>query len=136
MDIKKFWGSYKLIFIAVIIGLFLYFSALFAFDETQARLVGVIGFLITLWTNNGLHMGTVSLLPIVLFPLFGVINSNDVVSNYSKTTIFLFIGGFLLAIATEKSGLHKQIASKLLSIFPSTPRGVLLSLLFLYHPQS
>jgi sodium-dependent dicarboxylate transporter 2/3/5 len=129
MAIKMFWESYRLIIIAIITGLFLYFLALLTFDETQSRLVGLIGFLVTLWTNNGLHMGTVSLLPIILFPIFGVVDSNSVVTNYSKTTIFLFIGGFLLAIATEKSGLHKQIASKLLSIFPATPRGVLLSLM-------
>ncbi|MBL0721609.1 MAG: SLC13/DASS family transporter [Sulfurovum sp.] len=121
--------SYKLIIIAIFMGLFLYFVALLSFDETQSRLVGIITFLVTLWTNNGLHMGTVSLLPIILFPIFGVVDANSVVTNYSKTTIFLFIGGFLLAIATEKSGLHKQIASKLLSIFPETPRGVLLSLM-------
>jgi len=129
MNIKDFLESYKLIIIAIIVGLFLYFLALYSFDETQSRLVGLIGFLITLWTNNGLHMGTVSILPIILFPIFGVVDANSVVTNYSKTTIFLFIGGFLLAIATEKSGLHKQIASKLLSIFPETPRGVLLSLM-------
>ena len=127
--LKSFLLSYKLIIIALVIGLCFYFLALNAFSDIQARLVGVIAFLVTLWTNNGLHMGVVSLLPIILFPIFGLVDSKDVVSNYSKTTIFLFVGGFLLAIATEKSELHKRLATKLLSIFPSTPRGVLLSLM-------
>ena len=127
--LKSFLQSYKLIIIALVIGLCFYFLALNAFSDVQARLVGVIAFLVTLWTNNGLHMGVVSLLPIILFPIFGLVDSKDVVSNYSKTTIFLFVGGFLLAIATEKSELHKRLATKLLSIFPSTPRGVLLSLM-------
>jgi len=127
--LKSFLLSYKLIIIALVIGLCFYFLALNAFSDVQARLVGVIAFLVTLWTNNGLHMGVVSLLPIILFPIFGLVDSKDVVSNYSKTTIFLFVGGFLLAIATEKSELHKRLATKLLSIFPSTPRGVLLSLM-------
>lgn len=127
--IRSFLQSYKLIIIAVVIGLFFYFLANIAFNETQAKLVGVIAFLVTLWTNNGLHMGVVSLLPILLFPMFGLVESIDVVTNYSKTTIFLFVGGFLLAIATEKSQLHKRLATKLLSIFPNTPRGVLLSLM-------
>ncbi|MEA3490560.1 MAG: SLC13 family permease [Campylobacterota bacterium] len=127
--IKSFLDSYKLIIIALIIGLSFYFLALTSFSDLQARLVGVIAFLVTLWTNNGLHMGTVSLLPILLFPVFGLVESKDVVTNYSKTTIFLFIGGFLIAIATEKSELHKRLAKKLLSIFPTTPRGVLLSLM-------
>ena len=127
--LKSFLQSYKLIIIALVIGLCFYFLALNAFSDVQARLVGVIAFLVTLWTNNGLHMGVVSLLPIILFPIFGLVDSKDVVSNYSKTTIFLFVGGFLLAIATEKSELHKRLATKLLSIFPSTPKGVLLSLM-------
>jgi len=127
--IKSFIESYKLVLFGLIIGLAFYFLALQAFSDVQARLIGVIAFLVTLWTNNGLHMGIVSLLPIILFPIFGLVESKDVVINYSKTTIFLFVGGFLLAIATEKSELHKRLATKLLSIFPNTPRGVLYSLM-------
>jgi sodium-dependent dicarboxylate transporter 2/3/5 len=127
--LKSFIESYYLILIAFIIGIGFYFLSLMAFSDIQSRLIGVIAFLVTLWTNNGLHMGVVSLLPIVLFPIFGLVESKDVVVNYSKTTIFLFVGGFLLAIATEKSQLHKRLAMKLLSIFPNTPRGVLYSLM-------
>ncbi len=128
-NIKSFIESYRLIIYAIAIGLAFYLLAKIGFSETQSRLVGVIAFLVTLWTNNGLHMGVVSLLPIILFPVFELLASKEVVSNYSKTTIFLFVGGFLLAIATEKSQLHKRLATKLLSIFPNTPRGVLYSLM-------
>jgi sodium-dependent dicarboxylate transporter 2/3/5 len=127
--LKSFIEAYRLIIFAVAIGLGFYLLADMAFSGVQARLIGVIAFLVTLWTNNGLHMGVVSLFPIILFPVFGLVESTDVVSNYSKTTIFLFVGGFLLAIATEKSELHKRLATKLLSIFPNTPRGVLYSLM-------
>jgi sodium-dependent dicarboxylate transporter 2/3/5 len=127
--LKSFIKAYRLIIFAVALGLGFYLLAEMAFSEVQARLIGVIAFLVTLWTNNGLHMGVVSLLPIILFPIFGLVESKDVVSNYSKTTIFLFVGGFLLAIATEKSQLHKRLATKLLSLFPNTPRGVLYSLM-------
>jgi len=126
---KSFIESYRLIIYAVAIGLAFYLLSLMVFSDQQSRLVGIIAFLVTLWTNNGLHMGVVSLLPIILFPIFGLVESKAVVSNYSKTTIFLFMGGFLLAIATEKSQLHKRLATKLLSIFPNTPRGVLYSLM-------
>lgn len=129
LSIKSFFQSYKLIIIALLIAVFFYMISTNIFTETQARLVGSIAFLVTLWTNGALHMGVVSLLPILLFPMLGIVESKDVVTNYSKTTIFLFIGGFLIAIATEKSGLHKRLAAKLLSIFPNTPRGVLLSLM-------
>lgn len=127
--LKSFIDAYSLIIIALAIGIGFYLLALTTFSDIQSRLIGVIAFLVTLWTNNGLHMGVVSMLPIVLFPIFGLVDSKDVVTNYSKTTIFLFIGGFLIAIATEKSELHKRLATKLLSIFPNTPRGVLYSLM-------
>jgi sodium-dependent dicarboxylate transporter 2/3/5 len=127
--LKSFLEAYHLILFAIVIGLGFYIVALLSFSDVQARLIGVIAFLVTLWTNNGLHMGVVSMLPIILFPVFGLVESKDVVMNYSKTTIFLFVGGFLLAIATEKSELHKRLATKLLSIFPNTPRGVLYSLM-------
>jgi sodium-dependent dicarboxylate transporter 2/3/5 len=127
--LKSFIESYRLIIYAFVIGLAFYSLALYAFSDVQSRLIGVIAFLVTLWTNNGLHMGVVSMLPILLFPMFGLVESKDVVANYSKTTIFLFVGGFLLAIATEKSALHKRLATKLLSLFPNTPRGVLYSLM-------
>ena len=129
LKLNRFIESYRLIIYAVAIGILFYLFALITFSDVQARLVGVIAFLVTLWTNNGLHMGVVSMLPILLFPMFGLVESKDVVTNYSKTTIFLFVGGFLLAIATEKSQLHKRLATKLLSIFPNTPRGVLYSLM-------
>jgi len=125
----SFLVRYRLILYAILFGVAFYLLSLTTFSPTQSRLIGVIAFLVTLWTNSGLHMGVVSLLPILLFPIFGLVDSKMVVSNYSKTTIFLFVGGFLLAIATEKSQLHKRLATKLLSIFPNTPRGVLYSLM-------
>ncbi len=98
------------------------------FNLQQSLLMGVVAFLVTLWTNQALPLGAVSLLPIVLFPLFGVLEVNDVTSNYSNSIIFLFLGGFLLAIAMEKTQLHKIISHKLLATFPSTPLGVIYAL--------
>jgi sodium-dependent dicarboxylate transporter 2/3/5 len=62
--------------------------------------------------------------------MFSILNVNEVSSNYSKSIIFLFLGGFLLAIATEKTDLHIQIANRLLKIFPSSLKGVIFSLGF------
>ncbi len=90
-------------------------------------LLAIITMLITLWTNEGLPLGVVSLLPLILFPAFNILSVNDTAVNYSKSIIFLFLGGFMLAIATEKTGLHKVIANKLMSIFPKTPWGILFS---------
>jgi len=91
-------------------------------------LIGLVALLVTLWTNEALPLGVVSMLPILLFPSFGILDTTAVTSNYSKSIIFLFLGGFMLAIAIEKIGLHKYFSSKLLGFFPKTVMGIIYAL--------
>nr|MCH9813771.1 anion permease [Campylobacterota bacterium] len=118
----------KDIVIAVIIGVVFYLLSLMSFTTEHALLIGVVAFLVTLWTNAALPLGVVSLMPLILFPTFGIIDTNLVAPNYAKTIIFLFIGGFMMAIAVEKIGLHKYLSAKLLSYFPKTARGIIYAL--------
>jgi len=90
--------------------------------------LGLIALLVTLWTNEGLPLGAVSLLPIILFPAFSILTTKETSINYSHPIIYLFLGGFMLAIAVEKTNLHTWISDKMFSIFPSTPRGIIFSL--------
>jgi len=121
-------SSYKNILISVFIALLGYFASGYVFDEIQARLIGVVIFLVAMWTNEALPLGVISLLPIILFPAFDILGTNATTANYSKSIIFLFLGGFLLAIAVEKIGLHKVIAHNILNIFPSSSRGIIFAL--------
>ena len=66
------------------------------------------------------------LLPVVLFPVFGVANGKAVSSAYFNDIIFLFIGGFLLALAMQKWNLHKRIALKILMFTGTSPARILL----------
>jgi len=120
----------KKIFLAIVIGLLLFGISLSMFNLTQSALLGSIAFLVTLWTNEGLPMAVVSLLPIIIFPAFSIMSTKMTSANYSHPIIYLFLGGFLLAIAVEKTNLHTWIAGKILGIFPPTPRGVIFSLVF------
>lgn len=114
--------------IGVSIGFVAYALALLLFNQTQSQLIGVIAFIVTLWTNEALPLAVVSLLPIVLFPAFGILDTKATALNYSNPIVYLFLGGFLLAIAVEKTDLHRLIADKMLGIFPATPRGMIFSL--------
>lgn len=118
----------KNILISIIIALGFYFLASAYFSTQHAILISLITLLVVLWTNEGLPIGVVSLLPIILFPAFGIIDIKTATANYSNTTIFLFMGGFMIAIATQKINLHKYISNKLLTVFPNTPRGMIFSL--------
>ncbi|WP_078119829.1 SLC13 family permease [Thiosocius teredinicola] len=114
--------------VAVLAGAVVWGAAAWVFPGTQAILTGLIAFLVILWTNEGLPLGAVSLLPLILFPAFGIADMQAVAANYANPIIFLFLGGFMLAIAVEATGLHQQIAFRLLAIFPNTARGMIFAL--------
>ena len=116
------------IFIAMGLGVLFFLLSLSVFSLQHATLIGLVAFLVTLWTNEAMPLGAVSILPILLFPIFGILSTSAVTANYSKSIIFLFLGGFMLAIAIEKIGLHKYFSAKLLSFFPKTARGIIYAL--------
>ncbi len=116
------------IFIAVIVGSLFFGLATSIFSVEHSTIIGLVAFLVTLWTNEAMPLGAVSILPIILFPLFGILDTQAVTANYSKSIIFLFLGGFMLAIAIEKIGLHKYFSAKILSFFPKTARGIIYAL--------
>ncbi|QDF28764.1 SLC13 family permease [Halarcobacter anaerophilus] len=118
----------KKIVISILLSLIGFYIATFAFTFQHSLLIALIVFLVVLWTNEGLPLGVVSLLPIILFPSFDIISTKQAVANYSNSIIFLFLGGFMIAVATEKTNLHRYISGKLLTIFPKTVRGVIFSL--------
>ncbi len=115
------------IIISILVSAVVFFVATFAFSTQHSLLLATIALMVILWTNEALPIGVVSLLPIVLFPAFGILGTNATTINYANSTIFLFLGGFMIAIATQKTDLHKYVSNLLLSIFPSTPRGMLFS---------
>ncbi len=94
----------------------------------QASLIGAIALLVAYWSNEALPLGIVSLMPIVLFPALSILHVKETTINYGHPILFLFLGGFMIAIAVEKSELHHWIADKILSIFPATARGIIFSL--------
>lgn len=118
----------KKILFALLLGVVGFAVATIFFTTTQAALLGSITLLVALWTNEGLPLGVVSLLPIIIFPSFGILNTKIVAANYSHPIIYLFLGGFLIAIAVEKSGLHVWLSDRVLALFPSTARGIITSL--------
>jgi sodium-dependent dicarboxylate transporter 2/3/5 len=62
------------------------------------------------WMTEALPLPATALLPLVLFPALGVADIDDVASPYANDVIFLFMGGFMLALAMQRWNLHKRIA--------------------------
>ena len=122
--------SYKKLLFPIIFSLIIFTLLNFwGLSNKQSCFLSVVFFLIYLWTSESLPLGLISLLPIIFFPIFGITSLKEVCSNYSNPIVYLFLGGFLVAIAIEKTKLHQFIAYKTLSFFPSSPRGVLYSVM-------
>jgi len=78
------------------------------------------------WITEAIPLAATALIPIVLFPLFGIMDGKDVSVQYINHIIFIFIGGFMVALAMERWNLHKRIALRILMIFGINPRLTLL----------
>ena len=119
----------KKIIMALVLSVIAFAGMSAFFTMPQSLLVASIVLLVTLWTNEGLPLAVVSLMPIILFPAFGILTTKETTANYANPIIYLFLGGFLIAIAVEKTGLHKFIANKMLGLFPSSVRGIIFALI-------
>ena len=78
------------------------------------------------WITEIVPLAVTSLLPFILFPVLGVMNGKLVASNYFNDIIFLFLGGFLFALAMQKWNLHRRIALKLLMLVGNSPAKIML----------
>ncbi len=125
---KLFENSKKFPIIIVIILLIFFQVNPIITENLQANAVLIIALsMAILWVSEAIPLGATSLLPLVLFPLYGILTAKDVASEYMNNIIFLFIGGFLIAISMEQWNLHKRISLKILSLLGSSYSKILIS---------
>ncbi|WP_235297001.1 SLC13 family permease [Portibacter marinus] len=78
------------------------------------------------WITEAIPIAATSLLPIVLFPLTGGLDIGETTSSYGHRYVFLYIGGFILAIAIEKWDLHRRIALTVINIVGTNVNRIVL----------
>ena len=88
--------------------------------------IGVALWMLTWWITEAVSISVTALLPLALFPLLKVMPMAEVGANYGSPIIFLFFGGFVLALALEKVNLHKRIALNIVRLTGTTPNRVVL----------
>ncbi|HEY5658786.1 MAG TPA: SLC13 family permease [Myxococcota bacterium] len=102
--------------------LVLYFVPTGALEGPAKTVAAAIAWMAVWWVSGAAPLAITSLLPLILFPLLGVRPIREVAPNYSDHMIFLFLGGFVLALAVERSGLHKRLALAIVGALGASPR--------------
>ena len=95
-------------------------------SEKGDAVIAVAAWMILWWITEAVSISVTALLPLLLFPLLKIMSVGDVGANYGSPIIFLFFGGFVLALALEKVNLHKRIALNIIKITGTTPNKVVL----------
>ena len=76
---------------------------------------GLVWWMATWWMSEALPLSATALLPFIVLPLLGVADAGDTAATYYSPTMFLFLGGAFLALAIERTGLHRRLALAILS---------------------
>lgn len=88
--------------------------------------VAIACLMVFFWLTDALPLYVTALFPVALGIPMGVINADQLASSYSNKFVFLFLGGFLLALAMEKWDVHKQIARLIIGLVGTSKTMVLL----------
>lgn len=78
------------------------------------------------WISGAVPVEATALLPIVIYPLTGVLPAGQVTLNYGNNIIFLFLAGFLLSVAIQKWGLHQRLALRIIMLVGFSPARIVL----------
>ncbi|MFT5103815.1 MAG: sodium-dependent dicarboxylate transporter 2/3/5 [Candidatus Latescibacterota bacterium] len=95
-------------------------------NEQMDPVIAVAAWMIIWWITEAVSISVTALLPLALFPLLGILDIKSVASNYANPIVYLFFGGFIIALALEKVNLHKRIALSILKITGTKANGIIL----------
>ena len=98
----------------VAFALMLFMPAPEGLTENAWKVAAIVSLMAIWWATEAIPVPVTALLPLALFPLFQITSFKSAALPYANPNIYLFLGGFMLAIAIERSGLHKRMALKMI----------------------
>ncbi len=90
------------------------------------KVLGLAIWIIVWWITEAVPISITAFLPLVLFPFMGVMKMSEAAAPYANPIVFLFMGGFLIALALEKHRLHERIALNLVKVTGTSGNGIIL----------
>jgi sodium-dependent dicarboxylate transporter 2/3/5 len=126
----KVMSSWIKNYAGLILGLIVFFIILLLPQSSIpgiAQKMAAVAVLMTIWwVTEAIPIPATSLLPIFLYPLLKIMKTGAVTLNYGHHLVFLFLGGFIIALAIERWNLHKRIALYIICIIGNNPRKIIL----------
>jgi sodium-dependent dicarboxylate transporter 2/3/5 len=95
-------------------------------SDAGRRLLATSGLMAFWWITEAIPIPATALLPMCLYPLLGILPMAEVTRNYGDENIFLFLGGFLIAMAMQKWNLHRRLALHIVRLIGAAPRRLVL----------
>lgn len=95
-------------------------------DKAAQMVLAIALWMASWWITEAVPIAATSLLPIVLFPLTGVMSTQDATYPYANHLVILFMGGFMIALAMERWNLHRRIALLVIRSLGDSPAKIIL----------
>lgn len=92
---------------------------------TAWQVAAVAALMVVWWISEALPIAATALLPIVLFPVLGVTDIAGATTPFANPLIYLFLGGFIIALGMERSGLHRRIALNIIKRVGTHPKAII-----------
>jgi solute carrier family 13 (sodium-dependent dicarboxylate transporter), member 2/3/5 len=97
--------------------------------EHPAFMAGLVAWMALWWITEAVPIPITSILPLVFYPIMGIDSVAATASHYGREIIFLFLGGFIIALGIERSGAHRRIALHIVSRIGGSPAMIILGMM-------
>jgi len=115
--LSTYWKS-----LTVCLAPFVFLPVMLLNEGPAFRCMYVVLVMSVLWVTEALPLPITSMIPMVAFPLLGILSTDKTCMMYFKETMLMFIGGIIIALAVEYCNLHKRVALKVISIIGCSQR--------------
>lgn len=117
--------------IGLLLGILLFIVILFLpttnqFNTDIKKMAACSVLMAVWWLSEAIPLPATALLPLLMFPLLGLMPMKNTALSYADPNVFLFMGGFMIAMAMQRHNLHKRIALNIIHIIGTSPKRIIL----------